>query len=160
MVLTCPAIQYPTKVASIIGIWKINCLIPQTEEELMGRHRLTREGNAYLCIRAFPKENIILTQYKLRAWWLHLLDGLGHYVIRPGVFAPILMMASNIMTLGYTYVKNRPKNTPNILCQISHTSKLIVWTPSKISWTPELQGREQSLLRPRFPKSFTGTKNQ
>ena len=39
MVLAWPTIQYPTKVASIICIGKINCLITMTDAELMGRHR-------------------------------------------------------------------------------------------------------------------------
>ena len=81
MVLTLPAIQYPIKVASILGIWTIKCLIPLTDVELMGRHRRMREGHDYPFIRSFPKENLILTHYMLSAWWLHLLDGLGLYVI-------------------------------------------------------------------------------
>ena len=68
----------------------------------MGRHRHTREGHESLCIRAFPKENIILTPYIIIAWYLHLLDGLGHYVILPGAIMQILMMTNNIMTLPCT----------------------------------------------------------
>ena len=60
MFLPWPAIQCPIKVVSIIGIWTINCLIPPTDTELMGRHRLTREGHDYLCISPPPKENLIL----------------------------------------------------------------------------------------------------
>ena len=43
MVLTWPSVQYPINVASIIGIWTINCLIPPTDVELMGGHRRTSE---------------------------------------------------------------------------------------------------------------------
>ena len=78
MVLTYPAIQYPIKVESILGIWKINCLIPPTDAELMARHGRTSEGHESICIRAFPKENLILTHYMFSAWWLNLLDRLGH----------------------------------------------------------------------------------
>ena len=55
MVLTWPAIQYPTKVASIIGIWTIHYLIPPTEAKLLIRHMSTREGHDSLCIRDFHK---------------------------------------------------------------------------------------------------------
>ena len=126
----------------------------------MGRHRLTREGNYSLCIRALPKENLILTHYMLSAWWLYLLDRLGHYVIHPGAIAQIIMISNNIMTLGYTYAKRRLKKPLDIFCQIEHISRLMAWIPSILSWTPTLRGREQYLLRPSFPKAFTGTNNQ
>ena len=45
MVLTWMAIQYSINMESIIGIWKINCLIPPMDTIMMGRHRRTREGN-------------------------------------------------------------------------------------------------------------------
>ena len=138
MLLTWPATQYPIKVAYILGIWKINCLIPPTDTENMGRHRRTREGHDSLCIRAFPKENLILTHDMIIAWCLHLLYGLGHYVMHPGAVAQILMMTNNIMTLGYTYSKHKLKNPPDIFCQIAHISRLIAWIPSILSWTPEL----------------------
>ena len=76
MVFTWPEIQYPTKFASILVIWTINCLIPPTDVELMGRHRRRREGHDSLQIRAFSNDNIIPTHYMLSAWWLHLLDRL------------------------------------------------------------------------------------
>ena len=65
IVLTWPAIQYPIKVSSILGIWTTNCLIPPTDAELMGGNRCTREGYEPLCLRAFPKENLILAHYML-----------------------------------------------------------------------------------------------
>ena len=46
--LTWPTIQYPIKVAFILGIWTINCLIPPIDAELVGRHRRIREGHDYL----------------------------------------------------------------------------------------------------------------
>ena len=35
----------PVKVAYILGIWKINCLIPLRNVEQIGRHRRMREGH-------------------------------------------------------------------------------------------------------------------
>ena len=64
------------------------------------------------------------------------------------------------MALGYTYYKRRLSNPPDIFCEISHTGRLIAWIPSRLSWTPPLQGRDISLLRHRFPKKFTGINNQ
>ena len=84
MVLTRPAIQYPINIAFILGIFTTNLLIPPTYAQLIGGYRHTWEGDEYLCLRSFPKYNLILTRYMLIAWWLHLLDGLGHYAIRRG----------------------------------------------------------------------------
>ena len=42
MVLTWPIIQYIIKVASFLGIFTINCLVPPMDEKLMVRHRRTR----------------------------------------------------------------------------------------------------------------------
>ena len=36
MVLTWPVTHYLIKIACILGIWTINCLIPPTDAELMG----------------------------------------------------------------------------------------------------------------------------
>ena len=69
-------------------------------------------------------------------------------------------MNNNIVTLSYTYAKYRPKNHPEMFCQIAHISGLITCIPSGLSWTPALQGRYQSILRPSFPKAITGTNNQ
>ena len=51
--------------------------------KLMGVHICKIEGYDSLCLRAFPKENLIIMHYMLIAWWLHLLEGLGHYEICP-----------------------------------------------------------------------------
>ena len=126
----------------------------------MGRHRRTREENESLCIRTFPKENIILKHYMIRTWWLHLPDELGHHVIRLGEIEQIIMMTNNIMTLWYTYAKRRLNNTPKIFCQIAYISQLIACILSILSWTPLIQGRERYLLRTRLPKAFTETENQ
>ena len=55
IVLTWPEIQYPIKVTSILGIYKINCLIPPTDVELMVIHRCMKELHDSICIRSFPK---------------------------------------------------------------------------------------------------------
>ena len=65
----------------------------------MGRNIRTREVHDSLCIRSSPKENLSLTHYMLSAWWLHILDRIGHYVIRPGAIVKILIMTNNTMTL-------------------------------------------------------------
>ena len=67
MVLIWTTIEYPIKVAYIIGIWKTTCFIPPTEAELMGGHICMRERHDSLCLRASPKDNIILTHYILSA---------------------------------------------------------------------------------------------
>ena len=126
----------------------------------MVRHRITREGHESICIRDSPKENLILMHYMLSVWCLHLLDGLRHYVIRPGAISYILMMTNNIITSGYTYAKRRLKNPPVIFFQFAHISLLIAGKPSISSWNPDLQGRYQSLLHPSFPRAFTVTNNQ
>ena len=74
---------------------------------MMVRHRRTMEGHEYLCIRYFPKENIILTHYMIRAWWLHLLYRLGNYGIRLVEIDQIILINNNIVTLCYTYAKCR-----------------------------------------------------
>ena len=57
----------------------------------------------------------------LRTWWLHILDGLGHYVISLGEIAQIIMMTNNIKTLGYTYAKHRIKSPlPHFLKNCTH----------------------------------------
>ena len=50
-VLIWTAIQYPIKIASILGIWTTNSLILPTEAELVDRHRRKREGYESLCLR-------------------------------------------------------------------------------------------------------------
>ena len=85
--LTWPAIQYPIKVAYILGIFTINCLASPMDTERIGIHGLTVEVCDSIFIRAFHKENIILVQYIISAWWFHFLDRLVHYNIRPGSIA-------------------------------------------------------------------------
>ena len=76
--------------------------------------------------------------YMLSALWLHLIDGIGHYVIFPVEVAHILIMTKNIMTLGYNYSKHRLKKPPGIFCENVHISRLITWIPSRLAWTPAL----------------------
>ena len=114
MVLTWPTIRYPIKITSILGIWTTDCLIPPTDAKLMGRNRRAREVNNSLCLGAFPKKNLILTHYMLSAWWLQIMDVLGHYLIHLEVMKQVLVMNNNIMALGYTYDKRRLNNPPDI----------------------------------------------
>ena len=60
----------------------------------------------------------------IRSWWLHLLDGLGHYAIRPGAFAKVTNSKS------MTREKIRPRTGANIL------PKLSKFTPKAINSTP------------------------
>ena len=122
MVITCTAIQYPIMITYILGIWTTNFLIPPTDAEMMGGHRRTGEGDYYLCLRSFPKYNLILIHYMISAWWLHHLERLVYYV-------QFLVMTNNITTLGYTYNKRRLKKPSYIFCKIAHTSRLIEWIP-------------------------------
>ena len=82
---------------------------------------------------AFPKENLTIAHYIIRARWLHLLDGLKHYIIHPGEIEQVLLMTNNIITLGYTYVKHRVNNPPDVFYKISHTDRLIAWIPSRLA---------------------------
>ena len=66
----------------------------------MDKGRIMTEGNGSQQLTSFPKENLILMHYMLSAWWLHLMYGLGHYVIHPGAIEQVLVMTKNIMTLG------------------------------------------------------------
>ena len=91
----------------------------------MGGHICTRKVHDSLCLRSFPKENIILTNYMLSAWWLHLLDRLGHYIIHPGEVAHIMVIKNNIMDLGYTYAKRSLNDPLDIFFKIAHIGPLI-----------------------------------
>ena len=138
MVLILTTIQYPIKVASIIGLWKTNCLIPPIVVELMDVQRYMREGHDSLCLRDFHKDNIILTHYIPSSWWLQLLYGLGQYAIKPGAVAQLLVMTNNITTLGYIYAKRRLNKPPDIFCKISHIGRVIALILSSLAWNAEL----------------------
>ena len=116
MVLTWLTTHYTINIVYILGIWIIKCLILPTDAEEMGRHRLMREGDDSLCLISFHKKSLLNTYHMLVALWLHLLDGLGHYVSHPEAIEEVLMITSNkIMSLGYTYDKRRLKKPPDIV---------------------------------------------
>ena len=98
----------------------------------MDGNRRTRERDDYLFLRDFSKDNLILVHYIISEWWLHLLEGLLHYVIHPGAIEQVLVITNNIITLGYTYTKIRLKNSPDIFCKIAHTGRLVAWIPSRL----------------------------
>ena len=114
----------------------------------MGGCRCTREVDDSLQLRDFPKENPILTHYMLSLWWLHLMIILGHYIIQPRSLEKVLATKIN---LGYTYAKIRLKNTPEILFKLAHIVRITAWIPSRLAWTPDLQGRYWSLQCPAPP---------
>ena len=68
--------------------------------------------------------------YMISAWWLHLLNGLGHYFIRLDTIEQVLVMTNNIMTLSHTYSKLRLKKPPDIFYKLTHTVRIILWIPS------------------------------
>ena len=103
--------------------------------------RHMKEVDDSLCIIYFLVKNLILTHYMFSVWWLHLLYGLGDYVIHPGAIEQVMVMTNNIITLGYNYSKGRINNPPNIFYKLTHTVQLIVWIPSRLAWTPALRGR-------------------
>ena len=130
--------QYPINISSILGIWGGGSLISPTDAELMGACRFTMEGDDSQHLRAFPEENPILAHYILSAWWLHLLNVLGHYVIRPGEIEQFMVMNNNIMTLGCTYSKFRINNPPDIIYKLTYIGRIITWTPSRLYCAPAL----------------------
>ena len=125
----------------------------------MGGYRRTREGDESLCIREFPRNNLILTHYMLITWWFHIIVGLGHYVIYLGEIDHVLVTTNNIMNLSYTYAKHTLKNPPGIFYKIAHTGQLMAWIPSRLAWDQSLWGRELSLLFTILPTPFYGTNN-
>ena len=91
----------------------------------MGRHRCTRQVHNSLCLRAFPKDNLILKHYMFSAWWLHNPGVLIHYVIHLELVAQKLVINNSIVTLGYIYSNIRLKNPPDIFYEIAHIGRLI-----------------------------------
>ena len=49
------------------------------------------------------------------------MEGIGHYVIRPGEVAHIVVTTNNIMILGYTYVKRKTAPPPLSFSEKLHT---------------------------------------
>ena len=91
---------------------------------------------------------------------MHLLDGLGNYVIHPGVTKQVMVVDNNITTFGYTYVKISLKIPPDIVYTLTHIRWLSTWTYSSLAWAMAHQGIPRSLNRLSLSKAFTGTKNQ
>ena len=91
---------------------------------------------------------------------MHLIKGMGHYTIRLGEVTQVIIITNKTMTLGYTYTKRKLKKPLNIFCKISHISLLIAWILSRLSWTPALQGRDQSILSTSLPTVFAGKNNE
>ena len=92
--------------------------------ELMSGCRQMRGGDDSLRLTSFPNKNLILKHYMLGAWWLQLLDGLGHYVMCPREIEELLLMNNIITNLGYTYDKYRLKKPPEIVYKLTHTRRI------------------------------------
>ena len=91
----------------------------------MGRRRCARYGDDPQHLRALPEKNLILVHYMLNTWWLHLLEVLGRYAIRPGAIEQVLVMTNNIITFGYHYAKLRIKKTPDIIYKLTPIGRII-----------------------------------
>ena len=130
----------------MLGICTNNFIIPPTDAELMGRCRRKRWIYSHPCLEASPKENLILTHYMLTAWWIKCLDGLGNYIIFPGSMEQLLVMTTNLNTLGYTYATRRLKKPPDILGILQRI-------------THPLYPRERHRM-PRHHMTFSRTNNQ
>ena len=51
------------------------------------------------CLKFFPNQELILAHNMLIAWWMHLLAGLGHYVVRTGVVKQVMVMETSFMDI-------------------------------------------------------------
>ena len=45
-------------------------------------------------------------------WWLYLLDGMRHCVIRTGAIEKVLVMTNKLMNIGFNYYEHRLKSPP------------------------------------------------
>ena len=72
----------------------------------------------------------------------------------------MMEMTNKIITIGYTYAKRRLKEPLDIFCKFSHIGRIIAWIPSRLAWTPELQGRDRYLIWNIPPKEYAGTNNK
>ena len=92
--------------------------------------------------------------YMIHTWWMHLTEVLGQYFIWNGAIENLMVMAYNIMTLGYTYTIYRLNKTSDIIYTSTKLRHLITWTPSRLACVMDLKGIDQSLNR------LTGTYNK
>ena len=81
----------------------------------------------------------------ISAWCLHLMDGLGRYVIWPGEIEQVLVMTNNLMTLGYNYAKCRINILTNIVYTLTNLVQIDTRNLSRLSWYLTLQGIYLSL---------------
>ena len=87
-------------------------MVNQFPDPTNGRKIDGRNGDESLCLKDFPKYNLLPMNYMLITWWLQLMDVLGHYAIFPGAVEQVLVVTNNIMTLGCVYSKRRLMNPP------------------------------------------------
>ena len=55
MAITWIFTKYPIKVTSVLGIWTMNCLIPEMDTKLMGIHQNIRDGDNSQTLKYFTK---------------------------------------------------------------------------------------------------------
>ena len=71
-----------------------------------------------------------------------------------------MVTPNRLMDIGYTYTIFRLKNTPEIIFIIINLVWLSTWTTSRISWTLDLQGRDQYLKSIYHDTVLTGTEKK
>ena len=86
----------------------------------MGGHQHPSYGYKPECLKLFKNKYLILTHYMISAWWMNFMEGLGQYIIRPGAFEKVIVMATIIMDLVYTYNIIILKPPPDIVITIIH----------------------------------------
>ena len=106
--------------------------------ELMSGRQCNKEGDEHQCLKIFPNQDLFLIHYVLSTWQTYLLTGLGHYIIRPRAIEHMILMTTNLMTLGYIYARRRLKNLPNIIFTVKLFLRRIIWTLSRLDWDLDL----------------------
>ena len=102
MVLTCSFIKYPIKITSILGIYKLNSIIPPMYAEMMGRFLHIRKGNESQCLKYLPKQDFARKHYTLSVRCMYFLEVLGHYFIRTRAVNQVMVMTTILMELVHT----------------------------------------------------------
>ena len=70
--------------------------------------------------------------YMLSKWWLHLLAGLGHYVIYTGAIEQVLVIKTNIIKLGYNYDLFRLKSLTKSFHSLTQIVQLVTCNFSRL----------------------------
>ena len=140
IVRTCTFKKYSISITSVLGIWTLNCPIPQDYSKLMGGFQCTMEVYVSQWPKYFPEQHLILTNYFLSLWWTNFMTGFVQYLIQPRAVDQVMVMTVRILDLGYTYSIYRLKKTPNNNVSTINLVWISTWTTSSISWNLDLWG--------------------